>query len=103
MEVHECVEAESAARQGLAPIADVRAEIETSWQDSVAAGLRHDCFNPLFEGVVDVESPLVRAGGPVIRRLGRDLRGTGVAVVLADDHPAVACLRLGGCAGHMGT
>jgi DNA-binding CsgD family transcriptional regulator len=32
-----------------------------------------------------VESPLARAGDPVVRRLGRDLQGTGVAVVLADD------------------
>jgi DNA-binding CsgD family transcriptional regulator len=89
MELHECVEAEFAAPQGLAPVADVRAEVAASWRDCVAVGLRHDCCHPPHQAVVDVESPLGRAGGPVVRRLGRDLQGTGVAVVLADDGACV--------------
>jgi DNA-binding CsgD family transcriptional regulator len=85
MELHECVEVEFVAPEGLAPVADVRTEIAASWRDCVVAGVRHDCCRPPYEGGGDGESPLAQAGGPVIRRLGRDLEGTGVAVVLAND------------------
>jgi DNA-binding CsgD family transcriptional regulator len=89
MELHECVEAEFAAPQGLGPVAEVRAEIAASWCDCVASGLRHDFFRPPYEAMADVESPLALAGGPVVRRFGGDLQGTGVAIVLADH---VACV-----------
>jgi transcriptional regulator of acetoin/glycerol metabolism/DNA-binding CsgD family transcriptional regulator len=89
MELHDYVEVEFAASQGLAPVADVRAEIAASWRECVASGLRHDYWQPPHEAVVDVDSPLAQAGGPVVDRLGRDLHGTGVAVVLADDRACV--------------
>jgi DNA-binding CsgD family transcriptional regulator len=89
MEPHECVEAELAAPQGLGPVADVRAEIAASWCDCVVSGLRHDFFHPPYEALADVESPLAQAGSPVVGRLGRDLQGAGVAVVLADDAACV--------------
>jgi transcriptional regulator of acetoin/glycerol metabolism len=89
MELRECVEVEFAARRGLALVADVRPEVEASWRNCLATGLRPGHCHPPREGVVDVESLLALAGGPVVRRLGRDLQGTGVAVVLADDRACV--------------
>ena len=69
--------------------AELRPEVEASWRDCVASGLHHGRFDPPNEGIAHRPSPLVRAGEPVARRLGRALRGTGVAVVLADERARI--------------
>src|SRR3954454_6009279 len=54
-----------------------------------AIGLRPDHFAPPRDGDIDGDSVLLRAGHAVAERLGRDLHGTGVAVVLVDERTRI--------------
>jgi DNA-binding CsgD family transcriptional regulator len=67
------------------PPAELRPEIEVSWRDCVAMGLRPDRFVPRRDGDIVGDGAVLRAGHAVVERLGRDLHGTGVAVVLVDE------------------
>src|SRR5271165_6900962 len=70
---------------GQDPAGPVRAEILESWRRSFAFGVRPDRHVPPSSGPADPASPLARAGAPVVARLGTDLDGTSISVVLADD------------------
>src|SRR4029453_1831806 len=66
----------------------LRPEIEMSWRFCIDIGLRHDCFEPPRTEIAG-DSALVRAGRFVVSRLGGDLRGSGVSVVLIDEQARI--------------
>jgi DNA-binding CsgD family transcriptional regulator len=74
----------------------LRPEIEMSWRFCIDIGLRHDCFEPPRTEIAG-DSALVRAGRFVVSRLGGDLRGSGVSVVLIDEQARI----VDRCAGDM--
>jgi DNA-binding CsgD family transcriptional regulator len=71
------------------PLAELRPEIEASWRHCTAIGLRPDQFAPTRDGDIDGEGAVLRAGRAVVERLGRDLHGTGVGVVLVDERTRI--------------
>jgi transcriptional regulator of acetoin/glycerol metabolism/DNA-binding CsgD family transcriptional regulator len=65
-------------------VAAVREEIVTSWQRCAAAGLRTDQFDVAYDPDIDARGRLVWAAESVIERVGADLDGTRIGLVLAD-------------------
>jgi DNA-binding CsgD family transcriptional regulator len=76
---------------GGVPEGFVRDEVVVSWHASSAAGLRPDLFAPSFDARFRPPAGLLCAARPVIARLGADLRGTEICVVLADARERVVC------------
>jgi transcriptional regulator of acetoin/glycerol metabolism len=69
--------------------------IIASWERCVRAGLRHDRFAVPYDADVDDSSRLCWAAAPVIDRVGSDLEGTGIGVVLTDQRAQVVTRRAG--------
>jgi DNA-binding CsgD family transcriptional regulator len=76
---------------GEPPEGFVRDEVVISWHASSAAGLRPDVFAPSFDPRFRTPVGLLRAARPVIARLGADLRGTDICIVLSDASERVVC------------
>jgi transcriptional regulator of acetoin/glycerol metabolism/DNA-binding CsgD family transcriptional regulator len=88
MSLHEAVDAPVRRDTGARRPEKPRPDIEVSWRACVDIGLRHDRFEPP-RTEIDGDSALLRAGRFVIDRLGRDLGGSGVAVVLIDERARI--------------
>jgi DNA-binding CsgD family transcriptional regulator len=70
-------------------VAAVRDEIVTSWQRCATAGLRTDQFDVAYDPDIDARGRLVWAAESVIERVGADLDGTRIGLVLADQQGRV--------------
>jgi DNA-binding CsgD family transcriptional regulator len=81
---------------GDAPSPLVRGVIVDSWRQSAAAGLVPDHFDPPYEGSIEEDSLLMRAGRPVVDRLGADLTFTEISVILSDGRGRIAARRASG-------
>jgi DNA-binding CsgD family transcriptional regulator len=69
--------------------ADVGNEIIGSWRRSAVAGLRPETLEVPYHGDIDDRSRLAWAAGPVIRRIGEDLSGSRVGLLLTDERGLV--------------
>ena len=78
---------EASSTEGVAVA--MRDEIVTSWQRCATAGLRADQFAVAYDADIDARGRLVWAAESVIERVGADLDGTRIGLVLADEHGRV--------------
>lgn len=76
------------------PPACVHAHIGASWQRSVASGLNPGQVQVPFDPDLHRDGLLVRAAGPVLDQLARDLAGARVAVLLTDDRGQIVDRRV---------
>src|SRR4051794_26691479 len=65
--------------------AAVRNDIIGSWRRSAGAGLRPEILDVPYQGDVDDRGRLAWAARPVIRRIGEDLSGSQIGLVLTDE------------------
>ena len=72
----------------------LRDEIVRSWERCARAGLRPDRFEVPYDADVDYRSRLCWAAGPVLDRVGEDLGGTGVGLLLTDQRARVLARRV---------
>lgn len=72
--------------KGGRPQLPVREEIVASWHRSRGAGLTPDAFSVPYSSEIDRENRFAMAAGRVLDRLGVQLSGTGMAVILTDAH-----------------
>jgi len=72
-----------------------RAEIVTSWQRSVLAGLDNTRFDVPYDPAIDEGGRLIRAGRPVIDRVAKDLDETRISLLLADQRAHIVARRSG--------
>jgi|SoiMethySBSTD1v2_1073268.scaffolds.fasta_scaffold191092_1 transcriptional regulator of acetoin/glycerol metabolism len=79
------------AGSGSSPLRD---EIVTSWERCARAGLRPDRFEVPYDADVDDRGRLCWAAGPVLDRVGDDLDGTGVGLLLTDQRARVLARRV---------
>src|SRR2546430_1230804 len=78
---------------GILPSA-LRDEIVRSWERCARAGLRPDRFEVPYDADVDYRGRLCWAAGPVLDRVGDDLDGTGVGLLLTDQRARVLARRV---------
>ena len=71
----------------------MRDEIVRSWERCARAGLRPDRFEVPYDADVDYRGRLCWAAGPVLDRVGDDLDGTGVGLLLTDQRARVLARR----------
>lgn len=76
------------ARIAGVPVA-VRKDIIGSWRRSAGAGLRPETLDVPYQGDVDERGRLAWAAGPVIKRVGEDLSGSEIGLLLTDEHGLV--------------
>ena len=72
----------------------LRDEIVRSWERCARAGLRPDRFEVPYDADVDYRGRLCWAAGPVLDRVGDDLDGTGVGLLLTDQRARVLARRV---------
>jgi signal transduction histidine kinase len=70
-----------------------REDIAASWARSALAGLRPEQFEVPYAPDVDDEGPFVSAAASVIDRVTEDLDGSGIALLLTDEHGHVVARR----------
>lgn len=73
----------------------VRDEIGASWRRSRLFGADPSDPHPPYDPLFDPESPLLRAAAPVLARLGDQVAGEAVAVILSDDVGRIVARRTG--------
>jgi transcriptional regulator of acetoin/glycerol metabolism/DNA-binding CsgD family transcriptional regulator len=81
-----------AAGPKLGPIRD---DIVGSWQRSASAGLTPDSFDVPFDAEIDDRGRLAWAAEAVLDRVGDDLQGTKIALVLTDARGGVVTRQAG--------
>ena len=69
--------------------ADLGVDIIGSWRRSAGAGLHPETFDVPYQGDVDDRGRLAWAAEPVIRRIGEDLAGSDIGLLLTDAHGLV--------------
>ena len=62
----------------------LRQDILSSWKRSLLAGLAPERFEVPHVTDVDEDGPLAWAAAPVMARLGEELEGIGIGILLAD-------------------
>jgi transcriptional regulator of acetoin/glycerol metabolism len=67
----------------------IRTEIVGSWRRSADAGLRPDAFEVPYDDDIDGSGRLAWAARPVLERMGADLDGANVGLLLTDEHGRV--------------
>jgi transcriptional regulator of acetoin/glycerol metabolism len=72
----------------------LRDEIARSWERCTRAGLRPDRFEVPYDADVDYSGRLCWAAGPVLDRVGDDLDGIGVGLLLTDQRARVLARRV---------
>jgi transcriptional regulator of acetoin/glycerol metabolism/DNA-binding CsgD family transcriptional regulator len=83
------------ARETLGDPRNPREVILGSWSRSAAAGLRPDRFEVPYDADVDDRGRLAWASASVLDRVGADLEGTSIGLVLTDDRGLVVSRRIG--------
>lgn len=73
----------------------VREEIRASWRRSRLFGADPSDLHPPYDPLFDPESPLLRAASPVLVRLGDQVAGEAVAVILSDAVGRIVARRTG--------
>jgi transcriptional regulator of acetoin/glycerol metabolism len=76
-------------------IEGVRDEIRASWRRSHLFGADPSDLHPPYDPLFDPESPLLRAASPVLVRLGDQVAGEAVAVILSDAVGRIVARRTG--------
>ncbi|MDX6246020.1 MAG: sigma-54 dependent transcriptional regulator, acetoin dehydrogenase operon transcriptional [Frankiales bacterium] len=90
--VRSLLDRSQAARPRLGP---VRADIVGSWWRSASAGLTPDRFEVPYDTDIDDRGRLAWAAEPVLDRMGEDLRGTRIGLLLTDGLGRVVMRRAG--------
>src|SRR5256885_14250456 len=72
----------------------LRDEIVASWERCALAGLRPERFEVPYDADFDSRGRLCWAAGPVLDRVGDDLDGTGVGLLLTDQRARVLARRV---------
>ena len=67
----------------------MRTDIIVSWRRSAGAGLRPEILEVPFHEDVDARGRLACAAGPIIARIGEDLGGSGIGLLLTDERGLV--------------
>src|SRR5476649_1201247 len=72
----------------------VREDIAASWERSLLAGLRPEHFEVPYVPDIDEDGRLLWAARPIIDRVSEDLEGSGIGLLLTDEHGHVITRRV---------
>src|SRR5262249_11911602 len=76
-------------------IGPLRDDILASWRRCVQAGLQPDRFEVPYDSDADAHGRLSWAAGPIIDRVGDDLAGTPIGLLLTDQRGQIVARRAG--------